>query len=88
MGNWNLPPEGGHFDKPSKIYFQTMGKKEVEERLKKDDILIIPIGSTENHGNAGPYGEDTFRRPGTRSRRRCRTRALLALAREAPSSRP
>ena len=60
MGNWNLPPEGGHFDKPSKIYFQTMGKKEVEERLKKDDILIIPIGSTENHGNAGPYGEDTF----------------------------
>jgi len=47
-------------DKPSGIYFQTMTKKDVEERLKKDDILIVPVGSTENHGSAGPFGEDTF----------------------------
>ncbi len=60
MGRWKFPPEGGHMDKPSKIYFQTMTKKEVEERLKKNDIILIPIGSTENHGSAGPYGEDTF----------------------------
>ncbi len=60
MGKWKFPPEGGHLDKPSKIYFQTMTRKEVEERLKKNDIILIPIGSTENHGSAGPYGEDTF----------------------------
>jgi len=60
MGNWKLPPEGGHMDKPSKIYFQTMTKKDVEERLKKNDIILIPLGSTENHGAAGPYGEDIF----------------------------
>lgn len=60
MGKWNLPPTGGHFDRPSKVYFQTMTKKDVEERLKVNDVIIIPIGSTENHGAAGPYGEDTF----------------------------
>jgi len=47
-------------DKPSKIYFQTMTKHDAEERLKTNDLIIIPIGSTENHGAAGPYGEDTF----------------------------
>ena len=60
MSKWTIPPEGGHMDKPSGIYFQTMTKKDVEERLKKNDILIVPVGSTENHGAAGPFGEDTF----------------------------
>ena len=60
MGNWTLPPEGGHMDKPSKIYFQTMTKHDVTERLKQNDLIVIPLGSTENHGAAGPYGEDTF----------------------------
>ena len=60
MGNWTLPPTGGHMDKPSKIYFQTMTKHDVTERLKQNDLIVIPLGSTENHGAAGPYGEDTF----------------------------
>jgi len=61
MANWNLPVKsGGHMEKPSKIYFQTMTKYDAEERLAKDDLILIPIGSTENHGKAGPYGEDTF----------------------------
>ncbi len=60
MGDWKLPRTEGHMDRPSKIYFQTMTKYDVEERLKVNDIIIIPIGSTENHGKAGPYGEDTF----------------------------
>ena len=60
MGKWKLPPEGGHWDKPDKIYLQTMTKKDMEERLAKNDILIVPVGSTENHGAAGPIGEDTF----------------------------
>ena len=47
-------------EKPDKIYYQTMTKKEVEERQKKNDIILIPFGSTENHGDAQPYGEDVF----------------------------
>ncbi len=60
MSNIELPPEGGSMEKNNKIYFQTMTKKDVEERLEENDILLIPLGSTENHGKAGPYGEDTF----------------------------
>jgi creatinine amidohydrolase len=59
MAEWNFPNEG-HMDKPSKIYYQNMTKFDVEERLKKNDLIIMPIGSTENHGAAGPFGEDTF----------------------------
>ncbi len=60
MGKWKFPPEGGHMERPSKIYFQTMNTKDVEERLEKNDIIIVPVGSTENHGGHGPIGEDTF----------------------------
>ena len=60
MGKWTIPPEGGHMEKPSGIYYQTMVGAEVEERLKKSDLLILPIGSTENHGKNAPPGEDTF----------------------------
>lgn len=60
MSSWNLPPKGGHMDAPSKIYYQTMTKLDVEKRLKENDVLIIPVGSTENHGNSGPIGEDTL----------------------------
>ncbi|NSW91392.1 MAG: creatininase family protein [Firmicutes bacterium] len=47
-------------DKADGIYFQNMTGKQVEERLKQNDIIIIPIGSTENHGRGQCYGEDTF----------------------------
>ncbi|MFX0099022.1 MAG: 3-dehydro-scyllo-inosose hydrolase [Candidatus Hodarchaeota archaeon] len=61
MGNWEIPPkETGHMDKPSGIYLQTMSMKEIYERLDKNDIIIIPVGSTENHGPAACIGEDTF----------------------------
>ncbi len=60
MGNWKLPPEGGHLEKPDKIYYHTMTKLELEERLKVNDVLLIPFGSTENHGDSQPMGEDTF----------------------------
>nr|MDO8133010.1 3-dehydro-scyllo-inosose hydrolase [Candidatus Njordarchaeum guaymaensis] len=60
MGNWKLPPEGGHLDKPTGIYFQNMSWKEIEDRLKKCDLIIVPVGSTENHGPHACPGEDTF----------------------------
>jgi creatinine amidohydrolase len=34
--------------------------KDCKERLKKDDVVIIPMGSMENHGDSGPVGEDVF----------------------------
>jgi len=62
---WNLPPPAenlcsGHMDSPDGIYLQTMSIKEIEERLKVNDVIIIPLGSTENHGGAACIGEDTF----------------------------
>ncbi|WP_422445106.1 3-dehydro-scyllo-inosose hydrolase [Thermoanaerobacterium sp. DL9XJH110] len=50
----------GSMDKADGIYFQNMTGKQVEERLKENDIIIIPIGSTEYHGKGQCYGEDTF----------------------------
>lgn len=57
---WKLPPEKGHMDLPTKIYFQNMVWAEIEERLKVNDIIIIPVGSTEAHGPHACPGEDTF----------------------------
>jgi creatinine amidohydrolase len=45
---------------PDGIYFQTMNSHEIDERLKKNDLIILPIGSTENHGPHACSGEDTF----------------------------
>jgi creatinine amidohydrolase len=47
-------------DLPSRIYLQTMTGREVDERLKKNDLIILPIGSTENHGPHACSGEDTY----------------------------
>ena len=60
MSHWQLPPEGGHMDRATQIYLQNMTGKQVQERLKKNDVIIIPIGSTEAHGPHAPSGEDTF----------------------------
>lgn len=60
MGDWKLPPEGGHMDKRTGIYLQNMTWREIEERLKKNDILIVPLGATEAHGPHAPLGEDIW----------------------------
>jgi creatinine amidohydrolase/Fe(II)-dependent formamide hydrolase-like protein len=60
MSKWKIPPLGGHLDRASGLYFQNMTGKQVQERLKDNDLIIIPIGSTEAHGPHAPYGEDTF----------------------------
>ena len=60
MSKWDLPPKEGHMDKADGIYLQNMSIKEIKERVKKNDVIIIPIGSTENHGPAACIGEDTF----------------------------
>jgi len=60
MSKWTIPPSGGHMEKPTGIYYQTMTGKEVEDRLKENDLIIIPVGSSENHGKNACPGEDTF----------------------------
>jgi len=60
MTKWNIPPKGGHMDLPDGIYLQTMSIKQINERRKENDLIIIPIGSTENHGPAACIGEDTY----------------------------
>jgi creatinine amidohydrolase len=45
---------------PTEIYYQTMTDRQAKERLEKNDLIIIPIGSTENHGPHACSGEDTF----------------------------
>lgn len=42
------------------IWLNEMTWKDVEEYLKVKDIILIPIGSTEEHGLAGPLGLDTY----------------------------
>ncbi len=57
---WELPPKGGHMESASGLYFQNMTWAQIEDRLKVNDIIILPIGSTEAHGPHACPGEDTF----------------------------
>jgi len=43
-----------------KIYFDQMTMAEILERVKKNDIIIVPCGSIESHGLAQATGEDTL----------------------------
>lgn len=60
MGNWQLPPDGGHMDRPTGVYMQTMTGNQIKERLTKNDLIILPLGATENHGPHAANGEDVF----------------------------
>ncbi|MBM3213251.1 creatininase family protein, partial [Candidatus Poribacteria bacterium] len=60
MSEWEIPLGQGHMDKASGVYLQNMTMHAIKERLKKNDIIIVPVGSTENHGANAPLGEDTF----------------------------
>ncbi|MFZ5590558.1 MAG: 3-dehydro-scyllo-inosose hydrolase [Bacillota bacterium] len=61
MSKWGLPlKDAGSMDKNDGIYLQNMTWAQVEERLKKCDLIIIPVGATEAHGPHACLGEDTF----------------------------
>lgn len=59
MSKWNIP-EKGHMDKTDGLYLQNMTAKDVRKRLKENDLIIVPLGSTEAHGDSAPLGEDTI----------------------------
>jgi creatinine amidohydrolase len=42
------------------VWLQDLTWPEVESYLGDDRIVLVPIGSTEQHGPAGPLGVDTF----------------------------
>ncbi len=60
MSKWTIPPDGGHMERPTGLYYQTMNGLQIAERLKKNDVLILPIGASENHGKNAANGEDVF----------------------------
>jgi len=43
-----------------KTWLNEMSWTETEEYLKNNDIVLLPIGSTEQHGPAAPLGLDTY----------------------------
>ncbi len=42
------------------LWLQNLKWTDVQEYLKKDDRIIIPWGSTEQHGRFAPLGTDTY----------------------------
>ncbi|MBP1699471.1 MAG: putative creatinine amidohydrolase, partial [Deltaproteobacteria bacterium] len=52
-------PSPGEKEKPGSYIQNTLRTKLVETR-RKNDIVLIPIGSTENHGSHTVSGFDTF----------------------------
>ena len=59
----------------------TMSFSEVEDRLDEpgQDVVLVPLGSTEKHGAHIPLGTDSLRDDGGRqARRRERRRHVLA----------
>jgi len=47
-------------ESPSRTYFQNMTGSQIQERIKKNDLIVIPLGSTEPHGPHACPGEDTY----------------------------
>lgn len=42
------------------VWLQELTWEDVDEYLKQDDTIIFPVGSTEQHGPAGPLGVDSY----------------------------
>lgn len=42
------------------IWMNELSWEDVNKYLKKNDIVIVPVGSTEEHGLAGPLGLDSY----------------------------
>jgi creatinine amidohydrolase/Fe(II)-dependent formamide hydrolase-like protein len=50
------PPELGK----AGSYIQTTPRHQVIEKRRKNDVILVPLGCTENHGIHNPSGLDTF----------------------------
>lgn len=52
-------PSSGEMEKPG-CYIQMTHPAEIEERLKHNDVVLIPLGSTECHGPHSVSSQDTL----------------------------
>jgi len=52
-------PSPGELEKPGS-YIQNTPRKELVENRRQNDIVIVPVGSTENHGPHSVSGHDTL----------------------------
>jgi creatinine amidohydrolase len=48
-----MPPQ-------SSVWIQELTWQEIRDHLMHDDVALVPIGSTEQHGPAGTLGVDTY----------------------------
>jgi len=46
--------------KSKSVWINELTWEEIAEYLKQDDMIIFPVGSTEQHGPAGPIGLDSY----------------------------
>ena len=58
LADYGMPAEP-ELGKPG-TYLQTTPRSRLIENRRKNDIVFIPVGSTENHGLANISGLDTF----------------------------
>lgn len=58
LGEYGVP-SAGEMEKPG-VYLQMTHPKEIEERLSRNDIVLIPLGSTEKHGPHSVGAQDTL----------------------------
>jgi creatinine amidohydrolase len=49
LAEYGMPPDGVEWGKPGS-YIQTTIRHELVEERRKNDIVLIPVGCTENHG--------------------------------------
>ena len=52
-------PSPSELGKPN-CYVQTTPRYKLNERRRKNDVVFLPIGCSENHGDALPTGHDVF----------------------------
>jgi len=52
-------PAPGELEKPGS-YIQNTVRKELVDNRRKNDVVIVPVGSTENHGPHSVSGHDIF----------------------------
>lgn len=45
---------------PDSVWIQDLTWEEIEKYLQRERIALVPVGSTEQHGPAGPVGVDAY----------------------------
>lgn len=52
--------DGSEPDARRSVWMQDLRWQDVDDYLQRDRVVLVPVGSTEQHGPAGPLGVDTL----------------------------